>query len=334
MKRNKPSFKVRASRADSPELSIVATVYNDAGIVPEFVKQVQTQAEGITPHYEIILVNDGSQDGSAERIENECSKNPRVKGVFLSRNFGQQIAMSAGIGHAGGERIIIMDGDLQNPPEAIPTIDRELQQGHDLVYCTSFEREHWMDELSSRLFWYVLINILGIRIIPNQLMMKGLSRRVVQEFRRYGEKSRVVAGIVHDIGLRSTVVKVQNRKRLMGSSHYSLMSRINLMIDIFLQMSQRPLNTFLYVGLFGFALAVSLGAFHVYRFWFSNTQPGYTSIILCILLFGCGQLVVLSLMGRYLFNIYQEVRNRPLYHVEKTVNLYEQTTTQRTASNL
>jgi polyisoprenyl-phosphate glycosyltransferase len=303
------------------ELSIVTTIYNDETIVPLLVSKIKEAVVPLNVEYEIILVNDNSPDNSEEAIKLQCDKFKEVKGISLSRNYGQQIAMSAGMRHATGNYVVIMDGDLQNPPEKIPELYSKIKEGYDLVYTTGTQRNSWRDELSSKFFWWVLSKLFNVKVVPYQLMMKIMSKGFLRRFNSYNEQSRTIAGIVNDIGLKYTILPVENKKRLNGKSNYNFLKRFNLMIDVIISFSNAPLNIMIHFGWIIFSLT-SLAAFYQLYLYINDSIPeGYTSTILSIFFFGSLNILMLGFIGRYLANIYAEVKNRPLFDVQKTYNL-------------
>ena len=303
------------------ELSVIATVYNDCEIVPLLVNEIIKNIEPLKVEYEIILVNDSSEDKSDEFIRNECSKNPKIKGITLNRNFGQQIAMSAGIRHANGNYILIMDGDLQNPPEAIPELLYEIKKGFDIVYTVSKKRNNIIDSATSGLFWFVLIKVFRVVIIKDQLMLKIFSKGFVDKYNLYNEINRTVDGLAIDISANYNIIEVQNRKRVIGKSHYNFSRRFNLMIDMVINLTDSPINFMIHIGWITFASTVILSLIRIYMLIFEDITPGFTSLILSICFFGSLTVLLLGIIGRYLSNINIEVKNRPLYHIKKTYNL-------------
>ena len=166
-----------------PALSVVATIYNAAPMVRELVDRLRLVLGDMGVPYEIILVDDGSRDDSAYVMQMLSEEDARVKSVVLSRNFGQQIAMSAGIPFATGSYVLIMDGDLQNPPEAIPMLYETVQEGYDIVYTTSTSRNNWLDQVTSWLFWRFMSVVMKVDIVKSQLMMRIFNRKVADYFR-------------------------------------------------------------------------------------------------------------------------------------------------------
>lgn len=302
-------------------LSIVATVYNDAEIVPLLVAEIIKNIPAEIQKYEIILVNDYSRDNSEEAIIAECKKNTSVKGISLNRNFGQQIAMSAGMQHASGDLVVIMDGDLQNPPSAIPILINKVQEGYDIVYTASKKRNGIIDAFTSYIFWALLTKIFKMNVVKHQLMLKIMTKEFIQKFNKYGENTRTIDAIVADISSNYTVLPVENQKRKYGRSNYNFFKRANITLDMIISLSSAPLNFMIYLGLFIFLATIIGVIYYIGIYLFDTVPPGYTSMQLSIFFFGGLTILVLGIIGRYLSGIYAEVRRRPLFHIKKTYNL-------------
>ncbi|OFY70379.1 MAG: hypothetical protein A3G23_09640 [Bacteroidetes bacterium RIFCSPLOWO2_12_FULL_37_12] len=308
----------------TPALSIVATVYNDANLVSPLVEKIREHVEPLQIPFEIILSNDGSTDDSEKIIEEQCHKYSFVRAVSLSRNFGQQIAASAGLRYAKGEYIVLMDGDLQNPPEAIPTLYKKIKEGYDIVYTRSKVRNNFFAEWFSALFWFIVSTILHVKIIRHQLMLRMMNSRFVSYFNSYNELTRAVAGITQDIGMNYTVIDVENKKRPSGKSKSTLKKRLNLMTDLIFNLTYQPLNIMIYFGLLILMITLLISCYYLFLYFFiGDVTPGYTSIILTLFFFGSMIITILGIIGRYLANIYLEVKNRPLYLVQRTFNMGE-----------
>lgn len=304
-----------------PKLSIVATIYNSAAIVDALVWQIKSVVETMGVTYEIILVDDGSSDDSVYVMEEQSRLDKQVKSIILSRNFGQQIAMSAGIHHAMGEYVLIMDGDLQNPPEAIFDLYNMMLEGYDIIYTTSYIKNNIFDGFTSWIFWKFLKVVMKVNIAESQLMMRIMTSRVAQYYREYPEKIRTVAAITHDIGMRYAILSVKNRRREQGESNYTNKMRINLAIDVLLDFSNRPLNFIFYSGLLLLIATMIATTYYFYAYLTKNIMPGFTTLTLLIMLFGSINLISTGILARYMANIYTEVKGRPLYFVRKTINL-------------
>lgn len=296
-----------------PGVSVVVPVYNGARLVERLVQEVVASLDGTGEPYELLLIEDGSQDSSWDAIVRAASLCPDVKGFRLSRNFGQQIAVSAGIAQARGRYVIVMDCDLQNPASAIPEILGSLRAGNELVYTVSRVRNNARDAVTSQLFWFVLTRIFKAPVVKHQLMMKGMTSRMARIYDSYPEVTRTVAGIVGDIGFRHAVIEVQNARRGEGKSNYGFFKRFDLMVDMIISIAGAPLKILIYAGLAGFIMTLIAAIYFLAAALFHSVVSGVTVLILAVCLFGSLLTLVLGIVGVYLANIYAEVRRRPLF---------------------
>ena len=265
-------------------VSIVVPVYNGARLVERLVQEVAASLNG--EPYELLLIEDGSQDFSWDAIVVAASLCPDVKGFRLSRNFGQQIAVSAGIAKARGDYVIVMDCDLQNPASAIPEILGSLRAGHELVYTVSKSRNNARDALTSQLFWFVLTKIFRASVVKHQLMMKGMTSKMARIYDSYPEATRTVAGIVGDIGYRHAVIEVENARRGEGKSNYGFFRRFDLMVDMIISIAVAPLKILVYAGLAGFIATLLASVCFLAAALFHSAPSGVTVIVLSVFLFG------------------------------------------------
>jgi dolichol-phosphate mannosyltransferase len=294
-------------------VSVVVPVYNGARLVERLVQEVAAALAGFGEPYELLLIEDGSQDSSWDAIVSVASLRPDVKGFRLSRNFGQQIAVSAGIAKARGKYVIVMDCDLQNPASAIPEILTSLRAGNELVYTVSKNRNNRRDALTSRLFWFVLTRIFKASVVKHQLMMKGMTSKMARIYDSYPEVTRTVAGIVGDIGYKHAVIEVENAPRGDGNSNYGFFKRFDLMVDMIISIAAAPLKILIYAGLAGFIATLIASICFLTAALFHAAVPGVTVLVLAVCLFGSLVISVLGIVGVYLANIYAEVRRRPLF---------------------
>jgi polyisoprenyl-phosphate glycosyltransferase len=292
-------------------VSVVVPVYNGARLVERLVQEVAASLNG--EPYELLLIEDGSQDSSWDAIVTAASLCPDVKGFRLSRNFGQQIAVSAGIAKARGKYLIVMDCDLQNPASAIPEILGSLRAGNELVYTVSKTRNNARDALTSQLFWLVLTKVFKASVVKHQLMMKGMTSRMARIYDSYPEATRTVAGIVGDIGYKHAVIEVENARRGEGKSNYGFFKRFDLMIDMIISIAVAPLKILIYAGLAGFIATLLASVYFLAASLFHSAPSGVTVIVLSVFLFGSLMTLMLGIVGVYLANIYAEVRRRPLF---------------------
>lgn len=301
---------------NTPEISLVAPVFRGGATLPAFIERVREVLLAVQREFEIILVDDGCPSDSWTYIEATCRTDSRIKGVRLSRNYGQQTAVSVGLRYAQGQQIVVIDSDLQNPVEAIPAIIARLDEGAHVVYTTSSVRNHRLDEVTSAMFWLVVNRVLRLALVPNQLMMKGFSRTFLDAFNSYQERVRVVAGIVMDIGFESAIIEVPNRRRSQDRGNYSFLKRLSLSVDFILILSTRPLAALMYVSAGMSFLSVLLLMRAAISYLLNPDVPsGYTTLVSLVTFFGTTTLFAIALLGRYLANIYAEVRQRPMFHV-------------------
>jgi glycosyltransferase involved in cell wall biosynthesis len=294
-------------------VSVVVPVYNGARLVERLVREVAASLDGLGEPYELLLVEDGSQDFSWDAIVTAASLRPGVKGFRLTRNFGQQIAVSAGIAQARGKYVIVMDCDLQNPASAIPEILNSLRAGNELVYTVSRVRNNARDAVTSQLFWFVLTRVFKAPVVKHQLMMKGMTSKMARIYDSYPEATRTVAGIVGDIGYRHAVIEVENARRSEGKSNYGFFKRFDLMVDMIISIAAAPLKILIYAGLAGFIATLIASICFLTAALFHSAVSGVTVLILAVCLFGSLMTSVLGIVGVYLANIYTEVRRRPLF---------------------
>ncbi len=294
-------------------VSVVVPVYNAAPLVERLVREVAASLDGAGEPYELLLIEDGSRDSSWDAVVAAASRHPEVKGFRLSRNFGQQIAVSAGIAKARGQYVIVMDCDLQNPASAIPEILGALRAGNELVYTVSKVRNNARDAATSQLFWFVLTRIFKAPVVKHQLMMKGMTSRMARIFDSYPETIRTVTGIVGDMGYKFAILEVENAKRAEGKSNYGFFKRFDLMVDMIISIAVAPLKILIYAGLAGFIMTLIASIYFLAAALFDSVVSGVTVVILAVCLFGSLLTLMLGIVGVYLANIYVEVRRRPLF---------------------
>jgi polyisoprenyl-phosphate glycosyltransferase len=302
-------------------ISVVAPIYNEAETLQELHRRL---TEALTPlgAYEIVLVDDGSSDGSWSRLLELAAGDPRLRLVRLSRNFGHQAALSAGLDAARGDAVVIMDGDLQDPPEVIPQLVRKWRDGYDVVYAVRTEREGetWARVASASAFYRVLQRITSTPIPRNAGDFRLLSRRAVDALSQMPERARFLRGMTSWIGFRQTGVPYERDPRYAGTSKYSLPRQLRLAFDAISSFSTMPIKA---VTVLGFALVVfcmAVLAWTLYvRFFTSDSVQGWTSVIAVVLLLGGVQLLSLGVIGQYVARIFDETKHRPLYLVDEVV---------------
>ena len=307
----------------SPHISIVSPVYKGERMVAELVRRDVESVRLITEDYEIILVNDASPDNSWSEIVRQCAENSRVKGVNLSRNFGQHYAITAGLHYATGEWVIVMDCDLQDRPEEIPNLYRKAQEGFDIVFARrAVRKDGIVKKGTSALFYRVFRQLSGIESDKAVANFGIYHKRVIEEFNRMPEQSRFFPSQIRYLGFKDTAIDVEHCERSEGKSSYSLMKRFKLGFDVIVSNSNKPLRFAVGLGFCMSALSFLLALYNVIAKWAGVIQvPGYTTTVFSIWFVGGLLLLVMGIMGLYIGKIYDQVKGRQLFIVKDKVNL-------------
>lgn len=307
----------------SPHISIVSPVYKGERMVAELVRRNVETVRSITDDYEIILVNDASPDNSWSEIVRQCAENSRVKGVNLSRNFGQHYAITAGLHYATGEWVIVMDCDLQDRPEEIPNLYRKAQEGFDIVFARrAVRKDGIVKKGTSALFYRVFRQLSGIESDKAVANFGIYHKRVIEEFNRMPEQSRFFPSQIRYLGFKDTAIDVEHSERSEGKSSYSLMKRFKLGFDVIVSNSNKPLRFAVGLGFCMSALSFLLALYNVIAKWAGVIQvPGYTTTVFSIWFVGGLLLLVMGIMGLYIGKIYDQVKGRQLFIVKDKVNL-------------
>jgi len=303
-------------------ISVVVPVYNEEGNLRTFYDELTAELELVCGDYEIVFVDDGSQDRSAKLIKELRAADERVKLVCLARNFGHQVALAAGLEHARGAAVITLDGDLQHPVSLIPEMIARWKGGFDVVYTIREDTEGvgFLKRLTASVFYKLLNALTDTSIIPGAADFRLTDRKVVECLIRMKERSRFTRGLVAWTGFKQTGIPYVARKRHSGESSYSLRRMISFAVDGITSFSVLPLRLSAYFG-FAVALAsVPYAVWAIYAKLFTNTTAsGWTSLIVAILFLGGVQLICLGVLGEYVGRIYEEVRGRPLYIARERV---------------
>ena len=299
-------------------ISIVVPCYNEEGNIPELVRGLTEVLGEYDFDHELILVDDGSKDGTFTTIENEANNSDRVKGLSLSRNFGHQVALFAGLEMAVGEVIITMDADLQHPVKVIPRLIEKYEEGYDIVNTVrAYDKSETMFKKTSSKWFYAFINsISDTHIEPQSSDFRLMSRVAVDAFLTLKEHNRFTRGLVRWIGFKQTSVQYQADKRFSGNSGYSFKKMVTLAVDGVTSMSSKPLRLSLYLGFLLCFAGVLYAIFVLVNFIRGINVEGWTSILISILVIGGIQLLILSIMGEYVSKIFNEAKDRPLYLVK------------------
>ncbi len=305
-----------------PTYSIVAPVFNEEETVPHFYQRIVGVMEQLGESFEVVLVNDGSQDGSYAVMKQLHQQDPRVRVVDFSRNFGHQIAISAGLDHARGDAVVIIDSDLQDPPEIIPQLIAAWKTGAEVVYAQRSKRsgETRFKLWTAAAFYRLIERITSINIPRNTGDFRLLDRQVVKALVAMREQHRFMRGLSVWVGFRQEAVQYERHERFAGTTKYPLRKMLRFSLDAITSFSHVPLQlatTFGFIlagiSLIGIIIAIILRLF-------TDAIVGQASTLILVLFLGGVQLIFLGIIGEYLGRIYDEVRARPLYIVRELLD--------------
>ena len=299
-----------------PILSVVVPVFNEEESLDELYRRVTESLGGSGESFELVLVDDGSRDGSLSRMQALAARDPRVVLVRLSRNFGHQIAVSAGVDAARGQAIVLMDADLQDPPEVVPQMLALWRKGFDVVYGRRTRRsgESWFKKATAAAFYRLIRKMTSIDIPADVGDFRLMSRRVVDVLKQFQERNRFVRGMVAWIGFRQTAIDYQRQVRASGETKYPLRKMVRFAADAIFSFSHVPLRIATGLGLVVSTLSFAYGVFAILgRFFGWGFVHGWASLMVAVTFLGGVQLVSLGIIGEYLGRVYDEVKQRPLY---------------------
>jgi glycosyltransferase involved in cell wall biosynthesis len=301
-------------------ISIVVPVFNEASVLSEFHQRLTKAVATLSFDFEIVYVNDGSNDSTLDQIERLRQQDKRVTLLDLSRNFGKEIALTAGLHKAVGDAVIVIDADMQDPPELIPELITEWQNGYDVVYAQRTHRkgESIIKRMSAHVFYRIIQRVNKIDIPQDTGDFRILSRRAVNALNSFGEQHRLMKGLFAWIGYKQKAVRYQRDPRLAGHTKWNYWRLWNLALDGITSFTIAPLKISTYLG-----LLTAIGAF-IYGIYMiidtmlhGNPVPGYPSLIVIILMLGGVQLVAIGILGEYLGRIFNETKRRPLYFINE-----------------
>ncbi|MEO8179218.1 MAG: glycosyltransferase family 2 protein [Deltaproteobacteria bacterium] len=313
------------SQAASYAVSLVLPVFNEEQVLDELLRRLRSilELQDQAGRWEVIFVNDGSINATRQHIERACQTEPRFRLINLSRNFGHQIAITAGIDRADGEAVVVMDTDLQDPPELISEMLQRYSEGYDVVYAVRRQRhgEGWFKRASAALFYRMLKRVVGVDIPADTGDFRLMSRRAVLALRGLREANRFVRGLVAWVGFRQTAVLYDRSARFAGDTHYPLHKMLRFASDGIVSFSTLPLRVATLLGLLSglAALGVALWVLFVVL---TGVQavPGWATLMIAVSLASGAQLLMIGILGEYLGRVYDEVKRRPLYLVDATQN--------------
>lgn len=303
-------------------LSIISPVYRAEFLLEELVERIKNSVETLEIDFEIILVNDHSPDQSWGKIVELSNKFTFVKGIKLSRNFGQHYAITAGLDHAKGDWVVVMDCDLQDRPEEIPNLLQKAEEGYDIVLARRTNRnDPYLKRLFSKYFYFILSYLTGTSFDFSVANFGVYSRKIILEFSKMRENIRVFPIMVNWMGFSTAKLEVQHDARAEGKSSYTYKKLLNLAIDIILAYSDKPIRITVKLGFFLSLFSFGFALFTLIRFLSGGILvSGYTSIIISISFFSGIVIMILGIVGLYIGKIFEGVKNRPLYIIDIITN--------------
>jgi len=303
-----------------PTFSIIAPIYNEDESLPELYKRVSEVMDRTHEPWELILVNDGSRDKSAEIIRDLVAKDKRIRPVMFARNFGHQIAVTAGLDFSQGDAVIIIDADLQDPPEVILELIDKWREGFEVVYAVRAEREGetWFKKFTASTFYRLIYRITDVKIPLDTGDFRLLDRKVVDVMNKMREHHRFLRGMASWVGFRQIGVNYKRAPRFAGVTKYPFRKMLKLALNAITSFSYFPLQLATYIGFLSAVLAiVAIPVVIILRAINPETFFGQASTLIAVLFLGGVQLISLGILGEYLGRVYDEVKGRPLYVVSE-----------------
>jgi glycosyltransferase involved in cell wall biosynthesis len=300
-------------------LSIVVPVFNEEKLIRESVKRLVTVASQIGCRYELIFINDGSRDATFEILKNERAQNPNIRIIHFTRNFGHQMAITAGMDHIKGDVMVTIDGDLQDPPELIPEMLVKWREGYDVVYARRKRRlgETIFKRMTATLFYRLVRKVSNVDIPVDVGDYRLMSRRAVHDLNQMRERHRYVRGLVAWLGYKQTFVEYVRDKRYAGETKYSLMKMIRFSMDGLSSFSIAPLRLATFLGFFCAAFSFLYICYALFAYLSHQVVSGWTTVVIAVFFLGGVQLICLGILGEYIGMIHSESKKRPLYLIEE-----------------
>ena len=303
-----------------PVYTVIAPVFNEIGSVEEFYKSVSKVMAGLKEPWELILIDDGSTDGSTEMIRQIAKNDIHVRPVIFARNFGHQIAVTAGLDYAQGDAVVIIDADLQDPPEVMLDLIAKWKEGFEVVYAVRRKREgeSWFKILTAALFYRIIYRITDVKIPMDTGDFRLIDRKVVDIMGKMRERHRFLRGMAAWVGFRQVGVEYDRKERFAGKTKYPFSKMLKLALNAITSFSYFPLQLATYLGFI--CAGISILAIPVVAYLRLSNQAalsGQATTLIAVLFLGGVQLITLGILGEYIGRIYDEVKGRPLYIVSE-----------------
>ncbi|HEY5591533.1 MAG TPA: glycosyltransferase family 2 protein [Paludibacter sp.] len=304
-------------------LSIVSPVYRSENIVEELVKQIKKNVSTITDDFEIILVNDYSPDNSWQKITEECAKDKRVKGINLSRNFGQHYAITAGLNYTQGEWVVVMDCDLQDRPDEIPSLYRKAQEGWDTVFAQRVERsDKFLKRFLSKLFYKFFSYLTETKQDPSVANFGIYNRCVINAILEMKDQIRFFPTMVQWVGFRKYYLPVEHASRFEGKSSYNFKGLFSLALNSMLAFSDKPLRLTIKTGFTIATLSFLIAVVYFILYLMGQIQVlGFTTLILSVWFLAGVIMLILGVVGLYVGKVFEKVKERPIFIIQNKCNL-------------
>ncbi|MCU5378082.1 glycosyltransferase family 2 protein [Bacillus cereus] len=312
-------------------ISVVVPMYFEEEVAQECYNRLKSVMLQNDINYEFVFVNDGSTDRTMEILSEIAANDYRTKIVNFARNFGHQIAVTAGIAAAKGDAIVIIDADLQDPPEVIPELIAKWEEGYEVVYAKRKQRkgETWFKLLTAKYFYKFLNYMSDIDIPKDTGDFRIIDRKVADVFNQMTERNRFIRGMMSWVGFRQTYVEYERDERFAGETKYPLKKMIKFASDGIIAFSTKPLRIVMTLGLLSVLISIIVLLYTItVKIIGTGTQTGWASIMVAITFFSGIQLLGLGIVGQYIARIYDESKNRPIYIVKETFNIEQEETTQ------
>jgi polyisoprenyl-phosphate glycosyltransferase len=309
------------TESSRPALSVVAPCFNEEGVLPEFVKRVTAVLDRVGGTAEIVLVDDGSRDGTWKAMEEAAARDPRVVGVRLMRNHGHQLALTAGLSVCRGRRILIIDADLQDPPELLPDMMARMDEGADVVYGQRRlrEGESLFKRATAAAFYRIIGRMTDVEIPSDTGDFRLMTRRVLDILLAMPERHRFIRGMVAWIGGRQVALQYDRKARAAGETKYPLTKMVRFAIDAITAFSVVPLMASMTIGWIMAIVGFTFFVYSIVGFLLDYNLPGWTSLMAAIGLLGGMQFLMLGIIGAYLGRLYDQNKGRPLFMIRDIV---------------
>ena len=304
-----------------PQLSVIIPVYNEEGNIPRLFDRLQQTINRLNIDCEYVFINDGSKDGSMHLIRNLAEQHSHVRYIDFSRNFGHQVAVTAGLEHCTGQAAVIIDADLQDPPELIEELVKKWKEGFEVIYAKRKSRtgDSYLKKITAGLFYRMLKKITSINIPVDTGDFRLIDRKIIEVLNRMPEQQKFLRGQVSWIGFRQTFITYDRDSRNAGKTGYTIRKMVRLALDGITSFSNLPLKFATFAGFIVSGISFILILYALYsRFISRNYVPGWTSLMLAVLFIGGVQLICIGIIGEYISRLSSNVRKRPLYIVSET----------------